>query len=301
MLLTIDLSFLGTCSWRTKWSRHCVDTHASRWWVSKSSWSAVWPICEPVPIRSLYSYEAQSGGDNARGPHLWRSGFFIICMINIEHWLVFVELTWQAYGTPAWLQPTYNMERQLAALIGDFVQREEKNENNLWIVKPWNMARTIDTSIVESLPALARLVETGPKIGQKYIEKPALFKGRKFDLRYIVLLRSLQPLEIFLCNVFWVSAIFLFLLFSCFVFLLILMVNMNRLLQGRFSNNQYTTEANSLSEYETHFTVMVSILYFGLLTIYIFWLSVSALQDLVYPLLDAQVSLQCDYASWFWV
>lgn len=116
------------------------------------------------------------------------------------------------------------MERQLAALLGDFVQREEKNENNLWIVKPWNMARTIDTSIVESLPALARLVETGPKIGQKYIEKPALFKGRKFDLRYIVLLRSLQPLEIFLCNVFWVSAIFLFLLLSCFVFLLILMV-----------------------------------------------------------------------------
>jgi len=97
------------------------------------------------------------------------------------------------------------MERQLAALLGDFLQREEMNENNLWIVKPWNMARTIDTSIVGSLPALARLVETGPKIGQKYIEQPALFKGRKFDLRYIVLLRSLQPLEIFVCDVFWVS------------------------------------------------------------------------------------------------
>jgi hypothetical protein len=30
------------------------------------------------------------------------------------------------------------------------------------------------------------------------------------------------------------------------------------LLQARFSNNQYTTDKNSLSEYDTHFTVMVS-------------------------------------------
>jgi hypothetical protein len=37
-------------------------------------------------------------------------------------------------------------------------------------------------------------------------------------------------------------------------------VPMNVLLQGRFPNNQSTTEINSLSEYETHFTVMVSIL-----------------------------------------
>lgn len=101
------------------------------------------------------------------------------------------------------------MERQLPALIGDFLEREEKNENNLWIVKPWNMARTIDTSIVGSLPALVRLVETGPKIGQKYIDQPALFHGRKFDLRYVVLLRSVQPFEIFICDVFWVSNMFL--------------------------------------------------------------------------------------------
>ncbi len=106
------------------------------------------------------------------------------------------------------MQPTYNMETQLPALIGDYLARQEKKQDNLWIVKPWNMARTIDTTVTGSLPALLRLVETGPKICQKYIEKPALYQGRKFDLRYIVLLRSIRPLEIFLSDVFWVSSVF---------------------------------------------------------------------------------------------
>ncbi|KAM3301257.1 hypothetical protein P3S67_015758 [Capsicum chacoense] len=66
------------------------------------------------------------------------------------------------------------------------------------------MARTIDTTITSNLSAIIRLMETGPKISQKYIEHPALFEGRKFDLRYIVLVRSMNPLEIFLAEVFWV-------------------------------------------------------------------------------------------------
>ncbi|KAM3221492.1 hypothetical protein P3L10_020762 [Capsicum annuum] len=67
------------------------------------------------------------------------------------------------------------------------------------------MARTIDTTITSNLSAIIRLMETGPKISQKYIEHPALFEGRKFDLRYIVLVRSMNPLEIFLAEVFWIG------------------------------------------------------------------------------------------------
>jgi tubulin--tyrosine ligase-like protein 12 len=82
--------------------------------------------------------------------------------------------------------------------------RKRDGMDNLWIMKPWNMARTIDTTVSGDLSAIIRLIETGPKICQKYIEYPALFQGRKFDLRYIVLVRSICPLDIFLTDVFWV-------------------------------------------------------------------------------------------------
>ncbi|KAH1232276.1 Tubulin--tyrosine ligase-like protein 12 [Glycine max] len=125
------------------------------------------------------------------------------------------ETIQKAHGSPQWLQPTYNLETHLSQLIGDYCVRKKEGLDNLWILKPWNMARTIDTT-------------TGPKICQKYIEQPALFQGRKFDLRYIVLVRSMHPLELFLSDCFW----------------------------ARIANNQYSLDRSSLFEYETHFTVM---------------------------------------------
>ncbi|CAN6480232.1 unnamed protein product [Victoria cruziana] len=150
---------------------------------------------------------------------------FEACLVMKHH---LAETIHKARGLPEWLQPTYNLETHLSELIGDYHIRKNKGLDNLWILKPWNMARTIDTTVTGDLPAIIRLMETGPKICQKYIEHPALFKGRKFDIRYIVLVRSMNPLEIFLFDVFWV----------------------------RLANNIYTLEKNSLFEYETHFTVM---------------------------------------------
>lgn len=134
----------------------------------------------------------------------------------------------EAHGTPEWLQPTYDLEKHLTELVGEYYVRERDGLDNLWILKPWNMARTIDTTITSNLSAIIRLMETGPKISQKYIEHPALFRGKKFDIRYIVLVRSMNPLEIFLVDVFWV----------------------------RLANNTYSLDRRSLYEYETHFTVM---------------------------------------------
>ncbi|CAN1220443.1 Tubulin--tyrosine ligase-like protein 12 [Linum perenne] len=150
---------------------------------------------------------------------------FEACLVMKHH---LAETVHKAYGSPEWLQPTYNLENQLSPLIGDYLSRTRDGMNNLWILKPWNMARTIDTSVTDNLSLIIRLMETGPKICQKYIEHPSLFQGRKFDLRYIVLVCSIRPLEIFLADVFWV----------------------------RLANNPYTLAKSSLSVYETHFTVM---------------------------------------------
>lgn len=141
----------------------------------------------------------------------------LVCMTTItsqeqktDEWYYYAEvansgfLSQQAHGCPTWLQPTYNLETHLTHLIGDYYLRKRDGLDNLWILKPWNMARTIDTTITGNLSAIIRLMETGPKICQKYIERPALLKGKKFDIRYIVLVRSVDPLEIFLADVFWV-------------------------------------------------------------------------------------------------
>ena len=103
---------------------------------------------------------------------------------------------------------------------------------NYWIIKPWNLARSMDTHITDNLDMILRLAVSGPKICQRYIERPVLFYREdvnarvKFDLRYIVLLSSVQPLKAFAYQRFWI----------------------------RFANKPF--ELDNFDEYERHFTVM---------------------------------------------
>ena len=56
-------------------------------------------------------------------------------------------------------------------------------------------------------PVLKQVI-TGPKIVQKYLHDPVCFErpeiGQvKFDIRYIILLRSTKPLKVYAYNRFW--------------------------------------------------------------------------------------------------
>lgn len=124
-------------------------------------------------------------------------------------------------GDTKFLQRTYDLEKNLAQFIGDFYQREARAEDNLWIIKPPNMARSMDMIISDNLPALIKSMETGPKIAQKYISNPVLRQGRKVDLRYVLLVKSVKPLSLFLYKHFWI----------------------------RSSNNPYTTDSRAMSTY----------------------------------------------------
>jgi tubulin--tyrosine ligase-like protein 12 len=91
------------------------------------------------------------------------------------------------------------------------------------------MARSIDMIVTDNLFEIIKSAETGPKICQKYIDKPYLMRRKKFDFRYMVVVKSMAPLEIYVyTKVFWF----------------------------RTANNDFSLDTNSFTDYETHFTVM---------------------------------------------
>ena len=135
---------------------------------------------------------------------------------------------------------SYDMKTELAEIIGNFYYNEEKGYDNIWILKPINMSRSMDMLITDNIKEIIRAVETGPKICQKYISNPFLMNNKKFDLRFIIAVKSLLPLELYFYEkMFWI----------------------------RSANKDYNKESLSFDDYEVHFTVM-NYSKFGMQTIY---------------------------------
>nr|CDS34203.2 tubulin tyrosine ligase protein 12 [Hymenolepis microstoma] len=105
-------------------------------------------------------------------------------------------------------------------------------QHNIWIVKPWNLGRGLGICISDNLDQIIRLNETNPMIASRYITDPVLFYREdisswvKFDVRYIVYLKSVQPLQLYSHKVFWL----------------------------RFANTQFSLD--HFDDYSKHFTVM---------------------------------------------
>ncbi|VDM22544.1 unnamed protein product [Hydatigera taeniaeformis] len=108
----------------------------------------------------------------------------------------------------------------------------ESKKHNIWIVKPWNLGRGLGICISDNLDQILRLNECGPMIASRYITDPVLFYREdisswvKFDLRYVVFLKSVQPLQLYTHKVFWL----------------------------RFANKQFSLD--HFDDYTKHFTVM---------------------------------------------
>lgn len=136
-------------------------------------------------------------------------------------------------GNPKWLPTTFNLNTEMNSFVSYFQHRDEKELDNHWIIKPWNLARGLDMQITNNLEHILRLPTTGPKIAQKYVENPVLFDRNdvaggavKFDVRYVILLKSAQPLEAYVYRNFFL----------------------------RFSNKEFSLDR--FDDYEKHFTVM---------------------------------------------
>lgn len=132
---------------------------------------------------------------------------------------------------PKWLPTTYNLKTELPKFVSYYQQREKRDLDNYWICKPWNLARGLDTHITNNLNYILRLPSTGPKVACKYVTDPVLFPCEdiglvKLDIRYILLLRSIEPLTLYAYKRFWL----------------------------RFANKPFSLDG--FDDYEKHFTVM---------------------------------------------
>lgn len=132
---------------------------------------------------------------------------------------------------PAWLPATFDLRTEIPHFVSYFQHREARGLDNHWICKPYNLARGLDTHITNDLNSILRLSESGPKIVSKYVEDPVLIERDdvglvKFDLRFVVMLTSVCPLELLVHKKFVV----------------------------RVSNKIYSLD--NLDDYEKHFTVM---------------------------------------------
>ncbi|KAI8973286.1 tubulin-tyrosine ligase family-domain-containing protein [Mycotypha africana] len=181
--------------------------------------------------------------DQSKADIIWSSSDFkdwdavkphqIVNQIPNEQCITFkqnlAELICKTYGSPSWFPRTYNLMTQLAEFVGDYLNCDKtSSENNLWITKPWNMARSLGLDVTRNLAQIIRQRDGSvPKIVQRYITNPCLYNGKKFDLRYIVLVRRTEP-ELVACvyNMFWT----------------------------RLANKKFSLD--DLNDYERHFTVM---------------------------------------------
>ncbi|ETV86435.1 hypothetical protein H257_01631 [Aphanomyces astaci] len=127
---------------------------------------------------------------------------------------------------PPYMALTFNMETEFPELMQEYIRRDQAGLDNVWICKPWNLARSLDTEIATTSAQLAKLAQTGPKVACKYITKPFLIKQRKFDFRFLVMLVDTEPLTLYVSGVYWL----------------------------RIANNPFTMDR--FDDFQTHFTVM---------------------------------------------
>uniref|UniRef100_A0A8C5T015 Tubulin tyrosine ligase like 12 n=1 Tax=Laticauda laticaudata TaxID=8630 RepID=A0A8C5T015_LATLA len=164
-------------------------------------------------------------------PHVMVNQFPCENLLTVKDCLASISRRVGDSEGPKWLPHTFNLCTELPQFISFFQQCESRGKDNHWICKPWNLARSLDTHITKNLNNIIRQRESIPKVVSKYIENPVLFHLEdvglvKFDVRYIVLLRSVNPLKLHVYDVFWL----------------------------RFSNRPFSLD--DLDDYEKHFTVM---------------------------------------------
>lgn len=164
-------------------------------------------------------------------PHVMLNQFPCESIVTVKDCLAAVARRIKGGPVPDWLPETFNLQTELPQFIKHYQLRQQSGEDNHWICKPWNLARGMDTHITKNLDYIIRQRESTPKVVCKYLDDPVLFSREevgmvKFDIRYMLMLRSVQPLCLYVYDVFWL----------------------------RFANRPFSLD--HFDDYQKHFTVM---------------------------------------------
>ena len=129
---------------------------------------------------------------------------------------------------PLWFSESFDLtiENELIDFIQVYLSNLSNNENNIWIVKKERGKQGMDYPITDNLSCILRHCELFSRIVSKYILNPCLLQKKKFDLRYHIIINSLEPLIIYRHELFLI----------------------------RLANIEYS--CNNYEEYQKHFTVM---------------------------------------------
>ncbi|CAJ1361603.1 unnamed protein product [Effrenium voratum] len=116
--------------------------------------------------------------------------------LAVQQWLEFQDHFWGE--APQDLQNS--AETVLSILKERWPQLSAQGPRNVWVLKPGSSSKGSGVLCMDSLPeVLQHCKKASNRIVQKYIERPLLlFSGRKFDLRQWVLVRSFQPLKVYM-------------------------------------------------------------------------------------------------------
>ena len=75
-------------------------------------------------------------------------------------------------------------------------KKMRRAKKSFWIVKPPNLFCGMGIKVINSFKDVP--VKKGQQCVQRYLKKPLLIDGLKFDLRVYVLVTSVEPLRVFL-------------------------------------------------------------------------------------------------------
>lgn len=108
-------------------------------------------------------------------------------------------------GDVPWLPETFVLcePENVARFLARHRELKATGQSAVWVVKAFNRARATYMLATDSASEVLRNASLEPRLAQRYLWNPLLIGGLKFDLRFIVLLKSVKPFELFAYKVFW--------------------------------------------------------------------------------------------------